>query len=175
LQEEGRLHENIEESGWDSLTNFTPIRPITEIFREQLTALDALYSPSAYLRRALEATLAMRPTRRASSGEKSRPKVAPSRVVAQKNHLRELNVLLRLLWRQGIVSPARLQFWLQLCIVLRKNPSRFKRYLVLCGFGENLFAFVRLLHAQAKNQFRPFPVPNQPLLSEKSKPASATP
>ncbi|MHC1710993.1 MAG: B12-binding domain-containing radical SAM protein [Solidesulfovibrio sp.] len=175
LQEEGRLHENIEESGWDSLTNFTPIRPITEIFREQLTALDALYSPSAYLRRALEATLAMRPTRRASSGEKSRPKVAPSRVVAQKNHLRELNVLLRLLWRQGIISPARLQFWRQLYIVLRENPSRFKRYLVLCGFGENLFSFVRLLHVQAKNQFRPFPLPNQPLPVKMAETASVTP
>lgn len=149
LQAEGRLHEGIAESGWDSLTNFSPLRPIEEIFAEQVAALSALHAPAAYLRRALGATLAMRPTRGSAPGAKPRPKADPSLALPQKSHGRELASCLHLLWRQGILSPVRLQFWRQLLVVARKNPSRLRRYLMLCGLGENLFAFVRHVSAQA--------------------------
>lgn len=149
LKAEGRLHDGIEESGWDALTNFTPERPIETIFAEQVAALTALYAPSAYLGRVLRATLAMRPTRSSRPGAAPKAKPDPARVVAQKNPSPDIASLARLIWRQGVVSQARWQFWRQLIIVARRNPSRLRRYIVLCGMGENLFAFVRHIKAQA--------------------------
>ena len=142
LKQEGRLHESIEESGWDALTNFTPLRPIETIFAEQLAALDGLYDPGAYLGRVLRATLAMRPTRSAKNPAATAPKADPALAVAQQHAGSELAPLLALLWRQGIVRRTRWQFWRQLVTVVRENPSRLRRYLVLCGLGENLFSFV---------------------------------
>jgi radical SAM superfamily enzyme YgiQ (UPF0313 family) len=183
LRAEGRLHEGIAESGWDALTNFTPVRPIAEIFREQTAALDALYAPDAYLRRALRATLGMRPTRRDLPGATPPPKADPALAVPRKNHLRELASLLRLLWRQGVVSPARLQFWRQLRIVARDNPSRLRRYLVLCGMGENLFSFGRHIREQALEQDRrscdlaerPMPALGDKALAVSSRPPTHAP
>ena len=150
LREEGRLHDGIEESGWDALTNFTPLRPIETIVAEQLAALSALYTPSAYLGRVLRATLAMRPTRGSMPGAAPKVKADPSLTVAQQNRSSDITPLLRLIWRQGITGEARWQFWRQLVTVAWRNPSRLRRYIVLCGMGENLFSFVRHIRAQAE-------------------------
>ncbi len=148
LEKEGRLHDGIAESGWDALTNFTPLRPIETIFTEQVAALTALYSPSAYLGRAMRATLAMRPTR---SGKAGAGKTTGSSLGGKRESPRsDIMPLLYLLWRQGMVGTARWQFWRQLAIVAWRNPSRLRRYLALCGMGENLFSFVRHIRAQAK-------------------------
>lgn len=159
LQAEGRLQDGIAASGWDALTNFRPTRPVAEIFHEQLAALDALHTPAAFLRRALAATLAMRPTRRSLPGATPAAKADPALVRPRKNQTRELATLAHLIWRQGIVAPVRLQFWRQLVTVARANPSRLRRYLTLCGMGENLFAFVRHIHEQALAASFPRPVP----------------
>ncbi|WP_300162827.1 B12-binding domain-containing radical SAM protein [Solidesulfovibrio sp.] len=152
LKEEGRLHDGIEESGWDALTNFTPLRPIDAIFAEQVSALSALYAPGAYLGRVFRATLDMRPTRASMPGAAPKAKADPALVVAQKNRSPDFTPLLRLIWRQGVIGEARWQFWRQLAIVARRNPSRLRRYIVLCGMGENLFSFVRHIRAQAETR-----------------------
>lgn len=154
LLAEGRLHDGIEESGWDALTNFTPLRPIETIFAEQVAALTALYTPSAYLGRVLRATLAMRPTRASLPGAAPRPKADPAQDIPQRNPSPDITPLLRLIWRQGVVGEARRQFWRQLAIVAWRNPSRLRRYIVLCGMGENLFSFVRHIEAQAEIRLR---------------------
>jgi radical SAM superfamily enzyme YgiQ (UPF0313 family) len=160
LKAEGRLHESIKESGWDALTNFTPLRPIETIFAEQLAGLNALYAPAAYLDRVLRATLAMRPTRSASNPQAARPTADPALAVARQNPGSEILPLLHLIWRQGIVRDTRRQFWRQLVTVIRNNPSRLRRYLVLCGLGENLFSFVAHIRAQGKDRlFAPRPLP----------------
>jgi radical SAM superfamily enzyme YgiQ (UPF0313 family) len=152
LKAEGRLHDGIEESGWDALTNFTPLRPIETIFAEQVSALNALYAPGAYLGRAFRATLGMRPTRASMPGAAPKAKADPALAVAQKNPSPDFTPLLRLAWRQGVIGAARWQFWRQLATVAWRNPSRLRRYLVLCGMGENLFAFVRHIRAQAETR-----------------------
>lgn len=152
LKAEGRLHDGIAESGWDALTNFTPLRPIETIFAEQVSALSALYAPGAYLGRVLRATLCMRPTRASMPGAAPKAKADPALAVAQKNRSPDFTPLLRLLWRQGVIGVARWQFWRQLALVAWRNPSRLRRYLVLCGMGENLFSFVRHIQAQAETR-----------------------
>ncbi|UJX41292.1 B12-binding domain-containing radical SAM protein [Desulfovibrio sp. JY] len=152
LKAEGRLYDGIAESGWDSLTNFTPQRPIDEIFAEQVSALNALYAPGAYLGRALRATLAMRPTRASMPGAAPKANADPALAIPQKNRSPDFTPLLRLIWRQGVTGEARGQFWRQLAIVARRNPSRLRRYIVLCGMGENLFSFVRNIREQAETR-----------------------
>jgi radical SAM superfamily enzyme YgiQ (UPF0313 family) len=152
LRAEGRLHDGIEASGWDALTNFTPLRPIETIFAEQVEALTTLYAPGAYLGRVLRATLAMRPTRASRPGSKARPKADPAQAVRQRHRSSDLLPLASLIWRQGIIGRSRWQFWYQLATVAWRNPSRLRRYLVLCGMGENLFAFVGHIRAQAQSR-----------------------
>ena len=145
LKSEGRLQEAINDPRWDELTNFTPTRPLEDILSDQTKALDRLYSPEKFLERALRATLGMRPTRGATSGVKS--KVVDQ--VPQTNNLNTLGIFLSLVWRQGIISRARIQFWTQLVTVMRKNPSRLHRYMTLCALGENMFLFKRQVRKRA--------------------------
>ncbi|WP_428561415.1 MAG: B12-binding domain-containing radical SAM protein [Solidesulfovibrio sp. DCME] len=154
LKAEGRLHDSIKESGWDALTNFTPQRPIETIFAEQAAALSALYAPGAYLGRAFRATLAMRPTRASMPGATPKAKADPALAVPPKNNSPDFMPLVRLIWRQGVIGEARWQFWRQLAIVARHNPSRLRRYIVLCGMGENLFSFERNIRDQAETRRR---------------------
>ena len=162
LKAEGRLHDGITESSWDGLTNFIPQRPIDDIFAEQVSALSALYAPGAYLGRALRATLAMRPTRASMPGAAPRAKADPALAVPQKNSSPDFMPLVRLIWRQGVRGEARWQFWRQLAIVARHNPSRLRRYIVLCGMGENLFSFVRNIRDQAETWRRAISCPKGP-------------
>lgn len=142
LQKEGRLRE--EETTGNTLNwrlNYIPTRPEEEILGEYLQAVNHLYEPTAYLRRAFQSILEMRPTRRALGEDTQRERtVIRNPLNKKKNHnIKELPKLLRLIWRQGIRPPYRRQFWRQLVEVIQKNPSRKIRYLVCCGLGENLF------------------------------------
>ncbi|NTU61627.1 MAG: DUF4070 domain-containing protein, partial [Caldiserica bacterium] len=46
-------------------------------------------------------------------------------------------------WRQGIKSPARLQYWKQIYGVWTKNPSRFVQYIVALAMAEDMFVLRR--------------------------------
>ena len=63
--------------------------------------------------------------------------------------LRDLRRGVKVFWRQGIKAPYRGQFWRQLLDVWRRNPSRLKKYIVLCAMGENGF----VLRKKVKNFF----------------------
>jgi radical SAM superfamily enzyme YgiQ (UPF0313 family) len=142
LQKEGRLIEG-RSSGdtQDFLLNYVPARPAAEIIGEYRAAIDRLYEPSRYLERAYRYFLAMRPTRRAladENGDIQKSLVAePSRF--QRTKLRDLAVLLRLIWGHGVVAGYRSQFWRQLLGIYRQNPSRLVKYLICLGIGENMF------------------------------------
>jgi radical SAM superfamily enzyme YgiQ (UPF0313 family) len=129
--------------------NYVPTRPEREIIQEYLSTVDRLFEPSAYLKRAYDYYLAMRPTRLALAGkrgEKSRKSGAsddrPSNQVIKDRRVRPA---LRLFWRQGIASPHRIQFWKQLIGMYRKNPSRISTYLMAIALGENLFHMRRIV------------------------------
>jgi radical SAM superfamily enzyme YgiQ (UPF0313 family) len=148
LQEEGRLLEGRLEardlSGKGM--NFIPSRPAEEIMEEFLQATIRLCEPSAFLRRAFQSILQMRPTRRALGLEEN-PGVAAPKPASNPKIIKENAFLglLRLIWRQGMRAPYRGQFWRQLAAVMHKNPSRKVRYLNHCGLGETLFAYPGLV------------------------------
>jgi radical SAM superfamily enzyme YgiQ (UPF0313 family) len=144
LQKEGRLRQ--ERTTGNTVNwrlNYLPTRPEGEILGEYLQAVQRLYEPAAYLRRAFQAILHMRPSRQALKGATRKEPAATSNPDSNKQNsmLKGLAALLRLIWLQGIRAPYRGQFWKQLLVVMQKNPSRKTRYLISCGLGENLFAY----------------------------------
>ena len=64
--------------------------------------------------------------------------------------MRDLGPLLHILWKQGVVSRCRVQFWRQLFMMMRRNPSRLKLYLTACVMGEWLFEMRDTLSARMK-------------------------
>jgi hypothetical protein len=73
--------------------------------------------------------------------------------------LRYARGFLKLVWAQGVRSPYRKHFWMNLLGLWRKNPSRLTSYLHTIGLGENLIRIRELLlseHGMARrgNDFR---------------------
>lgn len=142
LKREGRLLEEMTTGDMEGgRLNYIPTRPEADILAEYARGINFLCEPSRFLRRAYRHILAMRPTRKALGLE-----AEEDRRAGGKNHpsrkridLGELAVILKFFWRQGVRADFRGQFWRQLVGVYRRNPSRLKRYLLLCVMGENMF------------------------------------
>jgi hypothetical protein len=146
LKSEGRLKENV--GSGDSLggdLNFVPLRSEFEIQREFMYLWDHVYDPSNFLKRTYNYYLTMRPTRKAMA--KQQGLVIPLGQSQERPPLRrvvfDLNKLIRLSWRQGVVSKTRFQYWKQFFGILRKNPSRFIQYLTTCAMGEDMYEIRR--------------------------------
>jgi radical SAM superfamily enzyme YgiQ (UPF0313 family) len=134
----------------DASLNFRPTRPLAQIMDEYIRTVDYLYEPSKYLARAYHNILAMRPTRAAATGKPpGRGQGNRKGRLPRRPRRQDLTALLKLVWRQGIVTGYRGQFWRQLVGVYRQNPSRLNKYLVQCGMGENLFRIRESLLARA--------------------------
>ncbi|MGC8657948.1 MAG: B12-binding domain-containing radical SAM protein [Desulfomonilaceae bacterium] len=141
LEAEGRLLKG--KAGGNFITsdfNYIPSRPAEEIDHEFEEVWTELYSPSNFLTRAYNYYLTMRPTRKAMAkttgeGIPGNPAVKPGLSTI----LLDISQLVRLSWRQGIVSRARIQYWKQLFGILRKNPSRFVPYLTSLVIAEDMF------------------------------------
>jgi radical SAM superfamily enzyme YgiQ (UPF0313 family) len=148
LQDEGRLLE--ENTCGDTLKlkmNYIPTRPAGEIMEEYVRASLRLYDPRAFLNRAFQGILEMRPTRRALGVESKRKIARPGYTdfIKKISKTWELQRLMRLIWQQGIRAPYRWQFWKQLVGILQGNPSRKIRYLNYCALGESMFAYRHLV------------------------------
>jgi radical SAM superfamily enzyme YgiQ (UPF0313 family) len=152
LQQEGRLREDLvddwverdtPEMEYYSRMFFQPSRPEEDIISEYFRAVDRLYEPSAFLGRAYRSILAMRPTRAAKAARQGQPlpPAGPRHPKSLSDHLVDVRRLLRLVWRQGVKSSCRHQFWQQLYGVWQQNPSRLIRYLTVCAYGEDLIQF----------------------------------
>ncbi len=152
LEKEGRLLQD--KTGGNTTggrLNYRPTRPESEIMEEYVRAWERLYEPSAYLDRAYRYVLDMRPTRLALGLEEklSRSSLRARGFPPLHRTARDLLILWRHIWRHGIVSSHRRQFWRQLIGVYRKNPSRIKQYLMSCIVGENVFQLVDVVRGQA--------------------------
>jgi len=149
LEKEGRLRgDEGTYGGTFSALNFEPDRPEAEIMKEYGDMWDCLYEPSRYLARAYRYYLAMRPTRSEIAkvgGNAVQRDPVPDRSLTWGRRLNDIRAFFKILWRQGILSSYRRQFWTQLIGMRRQNPSRFVPYFVTCAMGEDLFQMRRIV------------------------------
>ncbi len=150
LKQEGRLLENVNPDPMDISDpqfNFITSRPTEEIIEEWRGAWETMYEHSNFLGRAYRCFRAMRPTKKAL-GISTEPPIPPDAAqwpALPRKYLAEMLGVLRFLWRQGIVSSSRIQFWRQADLIFRKNRSRWKWYMGVCGAGEDMYKVTRLI------------------------------
>jgi radical SAM superfamily enzyme YgiQ (UPF0313 family) len=160
LKQEGRLLEHVkpDKDFIGGQFNFVPSRPESEIREDYTRAWDLLYEPSRFLARAYRYFLAMRPTRKAQaktephSGHLVTPKASPP----LRDSLIDLRAFLILCWWMGVRSGCRIQFWKQFIGMIRKNPSRFRQYMVALGYGPDMFRIRKMvIEGQNADRMRP--------------------
>jgi hypothetical protein len=112
----------------NSLMNFLPTRPKSEIAREYVDAMWTMYDPQNYLKRCLDQCLnvANPPFKRQWSNFTLK---------------QELLLFARVAWHQGIRRATRVQFWRQLFTVLIRKPKLFDYYVSMCAEGEHFFEY----------------------------------
>jgi hypothetical protein len=93
----------------------------------------------------------MRPTRRAlgQAAAASREERSGWWQVPSDHRRGYWATLWRLLWRRGIFSRDGIVLWRLTLDVFRRNPSRLRRFFILCALGENLFPLRSLVRRQA--------------------------
>ena len=132
LKSEHRLIEGTESTPMgeqNTLMNFIPSRPITEIGREYVDSIWNLYAPEKYLRRCFQQCLSLgsRSLRRQTMYF---PRTKALRLIAQ------------VIWHQGICRPEiRRQFWQQLWTIFWGKNQQLNLYLGLCAAGEHFWEY----------------------------------
>lgn len=143
LKQEQRLLEGfggVEVGDQNSLMNFTPTRPTTEVAKEYVEALWTLYEPKNYLKRCLQQCLSIT----------TNPQLQQNMYFPPGKGIR---LVLELIWHQGIRRPAiRAQFWRQLWIILRTKPQFLNMYLGLCAAGEHFWEYRALARERITQQ-----------------------
>jgi radical SAM superfamily enzyme YgiQ (UPF0313 family) len=143
LKQEERLLEGlgaIEVGDQNSLMNFTPTRPMTEVAKEYVEALWTIYEPKNYLQRCLQQCLSIT----------TNPQLQQNMYFPPGKGLR---LVAQLIWHQGIRRPEiRAQFWKQLWIILRTKPQFLNMYLGLCAAGEHFWEYRALARKRITEQ-----------------------
>lgn len=113
----------------NTLMNFIPTRPISEIAREYVEGFWTLYEPKNYLKRCFQQCFRIEFLHRNQQ--------------TMKFPLRKgLTLATQLIWHQGIRrSETRGQFWYQLWMVVFKKPQVLNMYLGLCAAGEHFWEY----------------------------------
>jgi radical SAM superfamily enzyme YgiQ (UPF0313 family) len=132
LEKEQRLLEGVgglEVGDQNTLMNFTPTRPLTEVAQEYVQALWMMYEPKNYLRRCFQQCL----------------NIAPNPRLHQNMHFpsgKGIRLVAQLIWHQGIRRrEIRAQFWQQLWAIVRTKPQFLNMYLGLCAAGEHFWEY----------------------------------
>lgn len=152
LRGEQRLLEGIgvtEVGDQNTLMNFTPTRPVSEIAQEYVEGFWTLYEPANYLRRCFQQCLNIVPP----PGRKQTMHFTPGK---------GLRLVAQLIWNQGWQRPEiRVQFWQQLWVILRTKPQVLNMYLGLCAAGEHFWEYRDLARERITQQvgYDPLAVP----------------
>ncbi|MFC1835137.1 B12-binding domain-containing radical SAM protein [Thermodesulfobacteriota bacterium] len=152
LKKENRLLEHIKDGAvTGSRLNYVPTRPESRILREYVEIWEYLYDPPRFLSRTLNYMMAVRPTRAASaSGRGDTPdRTPPPARVPLRDTIRDLKAFSRLIWWQGVVPSYRGQFWKQLILMRRQNPSRWVKYVDTLCVGENMLRLRKTVRQRA--------------------------
>ncbi|EKU99135.1 Fe-S oxidoreductase [Leptolyngbya sp. PCC 7375] len=142
LKKEQRLLENSNHLTGDqnTLMNFIPTRPVTELAREYVDGFWQMYEPERYLRRCLQQCLKIRCRQRHTQ-------------TMQFPLHKGLRLFVQLVWSQGIHrTDIRGQFWHQLWIIVWNKPEVLNVYLGLCAAGEHFWEYRALAKERITQQ-----------------------
>lgn len=142
LKAEQRLIEGIgctEVGDQNTLMNFKPTRPVTEIAREYVEAMWTMYEPATYLRRCYQQCLNIVPP--------------PDRQTVHLPLSKALRLITQLIWLQGVQrSEIRAQFWRQFWDIVSVKPQLLNMYLGLCAAGEHFWQYRALARERISQQ-----------------------
>ena len=122
--------------------NYVPTRPAMEIYREFIWMWEHVFKPENFLKRSAKYHQLMRPTRKAmaqKAGKEPEKKGAPKAQKPVRELCWDIWSFLVMTFRQGIAAPSRGLYWKMLFTVMRKNPSRARKYIISCGLAESMF------------------------------------
>jgi radical SAM superfamily enzyme YgiQ (UPF0313 family) len=132
LKQEKRLVENSHlylTGDQNTLMNFIPTRPLTEIAEDYVEGFWKLYEPRHYLKRCFEQCLRL-------------GSPLGKRQTMQFPLGKGFRLVTQVIWLQGICKQEiRGQFWRQLAIILLKKPQILNLYLGLCAAGEHFWEY----------------------------------
>jgi radical SAM superfamily enzyme YgiQ (UPF0313 family) len=149
----------------NSLMNFIPTRPKTEIAEEYIDAMWTMFDPQKYLKRCMDQCL--------NIADPSFKRQWSNFTLKQ-----ELLLFARVAWHQGIRrAETRVQFWRQLFTMLIRKPKLFDLYISMCAEGEHFFEYRVLAKERIGEQLKDlalnpskaeFYVPVPPVVPQKS-------
>ncbi|MEM7557418.1 MAG: DUF4070 domain-containing protein, partial [Cyanobacteria bacterium P01_A01_bin.84] len=138
----------------NSLMNFVPTRPTTEIAQEYVEAIWKMYEPQKYLRRCFEQCLRINPNPNLQQNMYFPPG-------------KGIKLIAQVILRQGLQrKEIRAQFWKQLWAIIQKKPQFLNMYLGLCAAGEHFWEY-RLLTRERITQQLGFDPLNKSKIMEK--------
>lgn len=138
LEKENRLLTGNATINQTNLINFIPTRPLEEIVNEYISAFWELFEPERYLDRTYRCFLKI-----------GRPQ---TKIPLKKPSRSEVQAMLLILWRQGVVRKTRWQFWYYLFQMLRRGLSISRSYLIVCGINEHYLEYRQIVRDQVKAQ-----------------------
>jgi len=117
-----------------------PTRPEADILAEYARGINFLCEPSRFLRRAYATSWPCGlPARLWGSKRKRIAGLGGKSPLQKKDRFGGTCRNPQFFWRQGVRADFRGQFWRQLVEVYRRNPSRLRKYLLLCVMGRTCF------------------------------------
>ncbi len=169
LEKEGRLLSGEGNINQSTLINFVPTRPLEDIAHEFVEGWEQLYDPIRFLDRTYRhyrilGTAPCHAKRRAKMKGKPKGKQQVTR--------RELQAMLIIGWRQGVVRKTRFKFWLYLVQMLIHNRGGIPSYLGVCAQIEHFLEYREIVKNNIQAQLDAYLVEEQRLRAEQAATAS---
>ncbi|MDB9495253.1 B12-binding domain-containing radical SAM protein [Spirulina major CS-329] len=153
LEKEGRLLSGVGNINQTTLINFVPTRPLEEIAREYVDGFMQLYDPIAFLDRTYRhyrilGSAPCHAERRAKMRGKPKGKTGIK--------WREVQAMLTLFWRQGLVRKTRFKFWVYLAQMFIHNRGGIPSYLGVCAQIEHFLEYREIVKNNIETQLEAF-------------------
>lgn len=141
LEREGRLLTTDYDDEFGAQTagmNFTPTRPLSDLFRELVTTYDKLYAPPAFMERINAHLMGMH-------NEPVKKGFSPP-------YLSEIRGIFTILFRQAVTRSHRLTTWRYLLYSVLKYPNRFRYFLMYLLRAEHYYDYAETIKKRYRHR-----------------------
>jgi radical SAM superfamily enzyme YgiQ (UPF0313 family) len=153
LEKEGRLLSGVGNINQTTLMNFVPTRPLEDIAREYVDGFMQLYDPIAFLDRTYRHYRILG-TAPCHAERRRKMKGKPKGKTGIKG--REMQAMLTLFWRQGVLRKTRIKFWIYLAQMFIHNRGGIPSYLGVCAQIEHFLEYREIVKNNIETQLAAF-------------------